>query len=160
MLKVIIAVIALTAIVHSIPYEQCKSNGGGAVPIWLTVERCELETDDCTFYEGDRVISAEFVRAPNYGTHNLTARLVASMIGITYEFPLPDNALDACQHIEGASCPLYGGEDAIYRFNETMDGFLMGGKVWLEHSVMDDFGINYACARFQVTVKKGPRPEE
>lgn len=160
MLKFTLTLAALIVAAHSIPFQECKSNGGGVKPIWLTIEGCEDEGDDCLFYDGDRVISAAFVRAPNYGTKTLTTKLVASMLGLTYEFPLPENAIDACNHLEGAKCPLLGGEEAIYRFNETMEGFIASGRVWLEHSVVGDDGKNYACARFQVNINKNPRPEE
>lgn len=142
---------------HSIPFESCKGNGIGVAPEWLTIEGCE-DGGECLFYDGDRVISEALVRAPNYGTDTLTTKLTAYFLGIPYDFPMPENARDACNHLEGASCPLFGGEEAIYSFNETMDGILATGKVWLEHAVVSDNGKNYACARFQVNINKNRRP--
>lgn len=133
------SILAAVGLVNSIPFEACKHNGIGVKPEWLTIEGCE-DGGDCLFYDGDRVISEAYVIAPNYGTTNLTTKLNAYMLGLTYEFPIPKDAVDACNHLEGAKCPLLGNEKAIYSFNETMSGFIASGSPWLEQllSVMMD----------------------
>lgn len=138
-------------------YEACKHNGGGEVPLWVEFEGCAEAP--CEIYEGDRIKVVAGVRGPNRPTKTMTTVLDAYFLGIKYPFPLPEESRDACKQITGPQCPLQGGEENIYTFEETITGIVLGQTVWLEHAAVDDNGDNYVCLRMQAKTSTKPRPQ-
>lgn len=156
---IVILALAVAPLVFAITkFEACKNNGGGAIPLWMEFEGC-VEAP-CEIYEGDRVVVTAGVVAPRRPTTTLTTVLDAYFLSVRYPFPLPETSKDACKQITPALCPLSGGEEVEYKFNDTIKGVILSQTVWLEHAAVDDSGLNYVCVRFQAKTSTRPRPQD
>lgn len=178
MFKLLILTVALPAIFALDVYEKCKNNGGGEFPHYVNIKDCP--TAPCHITEGDFMEAEAGLKVRKYyftnvlhnekssksfhwsilayATQNLTVALHAYKFGIRIEFDLPPEVLKACNYIEGASCPLKGGEEIVYNFEVEVEGIPSDNiKVQIEFALLDDKGKNMNCVRFDAVVHNPKR---
>lgn len=88
----------------------------------------------------------------------MTVQLHAYKFGIRIEFDLDEETMKACDFIDGASCPLKGGEEITYKFEVEVEGIPSDNvKVQIEFALLDDTGKNMNCVRFDAIVHNPKR---
>lgn len=70
---------------------------------------------------------------------------------------LPPDIEEACNSIQGAKCPLNGGEEIDYSIKFPLEGILMSVDGTAEMSLRDDHGKNMICVRFAVSLSTKKR---
>ncbi|XP_055847997.1 NPC intracellular cholesterol transporter 2-like [Episyrphus balteatus] len=153
MLRSVILFLAIFAVaVSATNVKKCKK---GPLPISTIIEGCE--TLPCDVIKGTTAImNAQFV-----GTHDnirsMTTKVRATVLGLTVPYALPDDVADVCANLlDGATCPIDEGEDAIYSFKFPIDNSYPEISVKVEVSLVDDdTNEPVACFVADIKVKKG-----
>ncbi|XP_063695699.1 NPC intracellular cholesterol transporter 2-like [Culicoides brevitarsis] len=145
-----VTLVALPAIFAIKDFTKCKGNGGGELPEYVNIQGCDEAP--CHFYEGEMLNADAGLTVP-HGTKSMKVKLDAYKLGIRIPFDLPEEILDACQFIEGATCPLKGGESIKYNLSTELEGIPHDNvKVQIEFALTDDTGKNMNCVRFDAIV--------
>lgn len=169
MFKLLILLVSVAGIFALDNFVKCKNNGIGELPHYVNIKDCDSAPCDITegdFMEAEAGLTVRkcislFLRENPYSskffiayaTQNLSVALHAYKFGIRIEIELEDDILQACNWIEGASCPLKGGEDIVYKFETLIEGIPSDNvKIQIEFALLDDKGKNMNCVRFDAVV--------
>lgn len=98
----------------------------------------------------DAVLEIDFT-AYN-GAEKLVPEVVATALGVTLPFPLPDDRTDACLHLIGSSCPLSRNEDVTYKLNMPVLAIYPLVSLTIQIGLKDENNDVVTCFRVDAVV--------
>ncbi|XP_058812615.1 NPC intracellular cholesterol transporter 2-like [Topomyia yanbarensis] len=152
MFKVLLLVALVPAVMlqnaDDIDYEQWDvvparaCNGGRPFPNTVRIENCP--SMPCSLRRGtDANMAMEFSAVRD--ASNLRINVLATALGITVPYELPEDRSAACNWLVQSRCPISAGEDLVYHLSMPITSIYPLISVTIQIDVVDQSGQSQGC---------------